>query len=104
MGGASSNEGKVVVNYSGLEGGVCGSGWSLSNANVVCRQLGYTIALSATTQSDSNTGWYWIQSAQCYGNETQLSDCQLTGFGVNDCPSGSVAVVTCNGMTTLLIN
>lgn len=36
-------EGNVQICYNNLWGGICDSGWSSSDAQVVCRQLGYLV-------------------------------------------------------------
>ena len=41
IGGMSANEGRVEVCKDRSWGTVCDSGWSNSDARVVCRQLGY---------------------------------------------------------------
>ena len=40
--GSSPNEGRIEICINGEWGTVCGFGWSRKEANVVCRQLGYT--------------------------------------------------------------
>lgn len=86
-----------MIHYSGIWGGVCG--WSLSNADVVCRQLGYRGALNQTTllvETHTQPTWYWIESVNCTGNEQQLSDCSFK-FSVGNCSKNAVAMVTCDG-------
>ena len=86
--------------YGGVNGLVCGDGWSLNNANVVCRQLGYSEAVktTATLKSETDLEWYWIGGVECNGDEPRLFDCPSSGFGNADCPSNAIAMVTCGGV------
>jgi len=42
MDGSSNMEGRVEVCLSGVWGTVCDNDWSAVDANVACRQLGYS--------------------------------------------------------------
>lgn len=97
--GLATNQGIVEVFYGGVTGLVCGGNqWSLANAHVVCRQLGYTEAVSttATLKTDSDIDWYWIGDVACNGNEAKLSECPSSGVGNANC--SSKAMVTCGGI------
>ena len=56
---------------------VCGVGWDLNDAKVVCRQLGLGRALGATTGSSFGQGsdTAILSNVDCTGSETALSWC-----------------------------
>lgn len=43
FGGQSSRDGYVLVYYESQWGTICDDGWSVNDAAVVCRMLGYTL-------------------------------------------------------------
>ena len=47
VGGPSSQEGRLELNYNGVWGTVCNDGFTDTEATVVCRSLGFTYVLNA---------------------------------------------------------
>ena len=56
VGGNAPSEGRVEVFYNGTWGTVCQNHWTVQDANVVCRELGYPRALAAPGYSTFGAG------------------------------------------------
>ena len=97
MGGTGANEGRVEVYHNGQWGTVCDDGWGITDANVVCRQLGYSGATSAPGQASFGQGSDPIHydDVACTGSETRLADCPHSGIGVHNCAHSEDAGVVC---------
>ncbi|XP_031370919.1 lysyl oxidase homolog 3A-like isoform X2 [Apis dorsata] len=77
-GGRVHSEGRVEVKLGHSDWGViCGDGWSLFEAAVVCRQLGLGYASDAvqTNFFGGEKTPMAISGVQCRGNESNLTDC-----------------------------
>ena len=107
--GASVNEGRVEVCLSGRWGTVCDDGWSSSNTQVVCGQLGYpstgteysyvlkfkmvssSLYIGATTlDGGSSTPTFSLpivmDEVSCGGTESRLSQCRYRNItGLTHC-------------------
>ena len=85
MGGATDNEGRVEVYHNGEWGTVCDDGWGINDANVVCRQLGYSRAISAARQAffGRGRGPIHYDNMGCTGREARLADCPHRGIGIH---------------------
>ena len=90
--------GRVEVYINGTWGTVCDDGWSITDADVVCRQLGYDGAKRAHTQAiyGEGTGPIYYDDVACTGSEARLVNCSHSGFGIHNCQHSEDAGVECS--------
>ena len=96
MGGDSATRGRVELCINGEWGIVCHNGWSPNDANVVCRQLGFSEYLSHPYYASFfGTGGrkYFASSVACDGSEEKLIYCGLDSTPT--CNSLQAAGVEC---------
>ena len=116
-GGTANKNGRVEVCYNGVWGTVCESGWSLSDAIVVCKQLGLTregrlelslsmemnhspigvIARPVTNSSIFGQGNLPVvySDVSCAGWESHLLECSRKHHSTFECTSRNAAGVIC---------
>ncbi|XP_063094196.1 antigen WC1.1-like isoform X1 [Cavia porcellus] len=103
--GTSQCEGQVEVNTSAGWRALCASHWSMTNANVVCHQLGCGVAIATPK------GEYFVEEGDeirkdqfhCSGDEPFLRSCPVIALGVPACAHGNTASVVCTGNKTQLL-
>uniref|UniRef100_A0A6J0USU5 Scavenger receptor cysteine-rich domain-containing protein DMBT1-like n=1 Tax=Pogona vitticeps TaxID=103695 RepID=A0A6J0USU5_9SAUR len=96
--GSSRCAGRVEVLHNQQWGTVCDDGWDLSNAQVVCRELGCGIALAAPRGANFGRGSdpIWLDDVKCKGTEAALRDCRLKPWGEHNCNHGEDAGAVCS--------
>ena len=92
--------GRLELYYNYKWGTVCDDGWSVTDAAVACRQLGFVSVSDRTEYFDSGMSSQpiWLDDVDCKGPESRLIDCSHAGIGQNDCAhSEDVGFVCTNG-------
>ncbi|OWF52058.1 Deleted in malignant brain tumors 1 protein [Mizuhopecten yessoensis] len=101
--GSSAREGRVEVLHNGVWGTVCDDSWDDTDAEVVCRMLGYHTTIAVHTSKaryGSGTGPIWLDETQCGGQETNLGQCSMEPYGRGDCDHTEDAGVMCQQALT----
>ena len=98
MGGDTPEEGRVEFCYNNDWGTVCDNSWGISDATVVCRQLGFSFeGARAFSQArfGQGTGHILLDEVGCVGTERRLANCFASGIGIHDCSHSEDAGVRC---------
>jgi len=94
-GGEDGHSGNVY--YGGQP--VCHNGWDFSDANVICKSLGFTGASNFTIGSHFGlaTSYFSLTNVQCRGDESDVQACphNVIGNGDDGCDAATVAGVIC---------
>ncbi|XP_049918073.1 lysyl oxidase homolog 3B isoform X1 [Epinephelus moara] len=91
------NEGRIELFYKGEWGTICDDDFSISNANVLCRQLGFVSATGWTHSAKygKGQGKIWLDNVLCNGGEKSIELCKSRGWGNSDCTHDEDAGVVC---------
>ncbi|XP_033730064.1 neurotrypsin-like [Pecten maximus] len=95
--GQNDHQGRVEVVHDGRWGTVCDDGFDQNDAQVVCRQLGYSGG-SAVGEAvfGRGKGPIWMDQVTCSGDEHRLAECEFSGWREEDCSHWEDVGVVCN--------
>ncbi|XP_047464036.1 scavenger receptor cysteine-rich type 1 protein M130 isoform X2 [Mugil cephalus] len=89
--------GEVHIKVNDTDKPVCGSTWTVNEANVVCRELGCGKVTGFSTKTGNRKSG-WMDSVRCSGNEASLWHCQGKH---QDSQCQNIASVICSGSVTM---
>ncbi|PIK43385.1 laccase-type phenoloxidase [Apostichopus japonicus] len=98
------HEGRVEIYLNGSWGTICDDYWDKVDADVTCRQLGYSAAITAVSSAGygEGTGQIWLDDVQCGGSEHNVLSCANRGVGVHNCGHGEDAGLKCESLVRLV--
>ena len=78
-------------------GTVCDDSFGTADANVACRQLGFSDAgaVALTSGFTNGAGRIWLDDVQCRGTEARLIDCTARPLGQHNCVHAEDVGVRC---------
>ncbi|XP_033629527.1 uncharacterized protein LOC117291745 [Asterias rubens] len=95
--GPTRGSGRVEVNVNGTWGAICDNEWDLTDAGVVCRQLGYPGARQAKSDAffGQGSGPNLMDRVACDGSEAKITECPSHCWKKPKCRNTETAGVTC---------
>ena len=93
--------GRVEIYRNGMWGTVCDDNWTIINAQVVCRQLGYgSSSVSVDFNVPPGTGPILLDDVNCSNSHNNLLVCPHSGLGNHNCVHMEDVGVKCSQPST----
>jgi len=96
VGGSVPSEGRVEILHNGIWGTVCDDYFDVTDAQVVCRSLGYSGGRIVGSGFGTGSGQIWVRAVSCNGDEQSLESCNITWY-TSGCSHSEDVGVSCEG-------
>uniref|UniRef100_A0A3B1KJD0 SRCR domain-containing protein n=1 Tax=Astyanax mexicanus TaxID=7994 RepID=A0A3B1KJD0_ASTMX len=100
--GGSRCAGTVLVLYGETWATVCDDGWDMSDATVVCRELGCGEAVLGAAAFGRGEGQVWSKELQCRGNESEIHFCPKSSSFKHNCSHDNDVGLVCYTQARLM--
>ncbi|KAK2893022.1 hypothetical protein Q8A67_013010 [Cirrhinus molitorella] len=92
-----SCSGRAEVRHNGMWGTVCDDGWDLTDAEVVCREMGCgnVTEVKSDAYFGQGSGPVWMKNVRCNGTESSLKNCVLGQIVQQNCSHEKDAGIIC---------
>ncbi|CAL1586342.1 unnamed protein product [Knipowitschia caucasica] len=102
--GPSRCSGRVEVFHDDSWGTICDDQWSMSNAEVACRELSCGSPLEVKNEAFFGHGkdQIWLDDVKCSGQELSIFKCEHKAFGEHNCGHGEDAGIICSDFLRLV--
>ena len=98
--GSNPLEGRVEICFNHAWGTICNNSFSISDATVVCRQLGYHFNGSQVLPTSNflqASGPIFLDELACTGDEERVEDCVGPAPGLHTCTHDQDTAIRCIG-------
>ena len=77
---------------------MCDDLWSLNDAKVACKMLGFNSAVDYSRRASygAGNGTIWLDNVNCIGSESSLMQCSHSGWRVHNCHHNEDAGIKCS--------
>ena len=99
--GNTNLQGRLEIYHNNTWGTICDDSFDILDANVACRQLGFSSAINYANSfyNGQASGKIWLDDLHCSGFESSLIDCYHRGWGAHNCKHSEDIGISCyNGI------
>ncbi|XP_076105846.1 scavenger receptor cysteine-rich type 1 protein M160-like [Mytilus galloprovincialis] len=96
--GTTVSEGRVEINHDGYWGTVCSDNFTVQNAMVICKMLGYKDVIPEfypVSKFGQGLGDIWMSNVSCSGNEVDITRCSFNDLGHTGCQHDKDVGISC---------